>query len=107
VAAPVLQESDDGQLYTLTLDGAWRDAALGALRLALARATAQPRRLHLALRTDCSLDSAALGLLLLLYGHQSRTGMALSVATDSASLRRTMRHQNVDFLLLGLPGHVA
>jgi len=62
-AAPVLQESDDGHLYSLTLGGAWRDAALGELRAALARATAQPRRMHLVLREDCSLDSAALGLL--------------------------------------------
>jgi len=106
-AAPVLQESDDGQLYTLTLGGAWRDATLEILRVALARATAQPRRMHVVLRDDCSLDSAALGLLLLLYGHQSRTGMALSVDAGSASLRRTMRLQNVDFLLRGLPGSVA
>ncbi|GAA0431420.1 hypothetical protein GCM10009094_39950 [Massilia aurea] len=105
--APVLQESDDGQLYTLTLGGAWRDAALGILRTTLARATAQPRRMHIVLREDCSLDSAALGLLLLLYGHQSRTGMALNVDAGSASLRRTMRLQNVDFLLRGLPGSVA
>jgi len=105
-AAPVLQESDDGQLYTLTLGGAWRDTTLGILRTTLARATAQPRRMHVVLRDDCSLDSAALGLLLLLYGHQSRTGMALSVDAGSASLRRTMRLQNVDFLLRGLPGSV-
>jgi len=106
-AAPVLQESDDGQRYTLTLGGAWRDGALGELRTALARATAQPRRMHVVLRDDCSLDSAALGLLLLLYGHQSRTGMALSMDAGSASLRRTMRLQNVDFLLRGLPGSVS
>jgi len=103
----VLQESDDGQLYTLTLGGAWRDAALGALRVALARATAQPRRMHVVLREDCSLDSAALGLLLLLYGHQSKTGMGLRVDANSPSLRRTMRLQNVDFLLRGLPAPVA
>jgi len=106
-AAHVLNESDDGQLYTLTLGGAWRDAALGELRMALARATAQPRRLRVVLREDCSLDSAALGLLLLLYGHQSKTGLALSVDASSASLRRTMRLQNVDFLLHGLPDAVA
>jgi N-acetylglucosaminyldiphosphoundecaprenol N-acetyl-beta-D-mannosaminyltransferase len=106
-AAPVLNESDDGQLYTLTLGGAWRDAALGELRTALARATAQPRRIRVVLREDCSLDSAALGLLLLLYGHQSKTGLALSVNASSASLRRTLRLQNVDFLLQGLPGPVA
>jgi len=33
--------------------------------------------------------------------------MALSVAANSASLRRTLRLQNVDFLLRGLPGAVA
>ncbi|MEM8514926.1 N-acetylglucosaminyldiphosphoundecaprenol N-acetyl-beta-D-mannosaminyltransferase [Massilia sp. MP_M2] len=104
-AVPVLHESDDGGRYTVTLGGAWRLAALGELRLALARATARPRRIHVALRDDCSLDSAALGLLLLLYGHQSKTGNALSVDAASASLRRTMRLQNVEFLLQGLPGN--
>ena len=103
-AAPVLQESNDGQRYTLTLGGVWRAAALGDLRTALARATARPGRIHLALSDDCRLDSAALGLLLLLYGHQSKVGAALSVDAHSASLRRSMRLQNVDFLLQGLPG---
>jgi hypothetical protein len=42
-----------------------------------------------------------------LYGHQSKTGMALSMAASSASLRRTMRLQNVDFLLHGLTDAVA
>ena len=50
--------------------------------------------------------SAALGLLLL-YGHQSKTGMGLRVDANSPSLRRTMRLQNVDFLLRGLPAPVA
>jgi ABC-type transporter Mla MlaB component len=56
---------------------------------------------------DCSLDSAALGLLLLLYGHQSKVGAALSVHARGAALRRAMRLQNVDFLLQGLAGAAA
>ena len=94
----------DGRHYALTLGGAWHDAGLADLRAALARATAQPRQIHLELLADCNLDSAALGLLLLLYGHQSKTGAALSVQAHGAAVRRAMRLQNVDFLLQGLDG---
>lgn len=101
-AAPVLNEEDDGLAYVLTVDGAWHDAALGPLREALARATARRRQVRLMLQANCSLDSAALGLLLLLYGHQSKIGAALTVQAESAAMRRTMRLQNVAFLLQGL-----
>jgi len=56
------------------------------------------------LLADCSLDSAALGLLLLLYGHQSKVGAALTVHAEGAAVRRAMHLQNVDFLLQGLAG---
>jgi N-acetylglucosaminyldiphosphoundecaprenol N-acetyl-beta-D-mannosaminyltransferase len=103
-AAPVLSESDDGRHYTLTLGGAWHDAALAELRAALARATEKCRQIRVELLADCSLDSAALGLLLLLYGHQSKVGAALTVRAHGAAMRRAMHLQNVDFLLEGLTG---
>lgn len=106
-AAPLLTERDDGHLYTITLDGLWHDAGLDELRSALARATSRRREVRLELLADCSLDSAALGLLLLLYGHQSKAGAALSVKAHGASARRTMRLQNVEFLLQGLAGDAA
>jgi len=106
-AAPVLKEGDDGQIYAMTLGGAWHDAGLDELREALARATARRRDVRLDLLADCSLDSAALGLLLLLHGHQSRIGAGLAVRAESASVRRTMRLQNVSFLLQGLTGSTA
>jgi len=103
-SAPVLAERDDGRHYTVILGGAWHDAVLAELRRALARMTAQPRQIRVELLADCSLDSAALGLLLLLYGHQSKVGAGLTVHTQSAALRRAMRAQNVEFLLQGLAG---
>ena len=103
-AAPVLSERDDGRHYTLALGGAWHDAVLAELRAALAGATAQCRQIRVELLADCSLDSAALGLLLLLYGHQSKVGAALTVHAQGAAVRRAMRLQNVDFLLQGLAG---
>ena len=103
-AAPVLVERDDGRHYALTLGGAWHDAVLGDLRAALARTTARRRQIRLELLPDCSLDSAALGLLLLLYGHQSKVGAALTVHAQGDAMRRAMRLQNVGFLLQGLAG---
>lgn len=101
-APPVLVERDDGLHYALTLGGTWHDAGLADLRAALARTTARRRQIRLELLADCSLDSAALGLLLLLYGHQSKVRAALTVHAHGAAVRRTMRLQNVDFLLEGL-----
>jgi N-acetylglucosaminyldiphosphoundecaprenol N-acetyl-beta-D-mannosaminyltransferase len=106
-AAPVLHERDDGQHYALTLGGAWDDDVLAELRSALSRITKQRRQIHVELQADCSLGSAALGLLLLLYGHQSKVGAALTVNAESAAVQRAMRIQNVDFLLQGLAGSLA
>lgn len=106
-AAPVLHERDDGVHCALTLGGAWHDAVLTDLRAALARITAQRRHIHVELQADCTLDSAALGLMLLLYGHQSKVGAALTVNAESVAVRRAMRVQNVDFLLQGLAGVAA
>lgn len=103
-AAPVLHERDDGHHATLTLGGAWHDAVLADLRAALKRMTAQRRQIRVELLDDCTLDSAALGLLLLLYGHQSKIGAALTVHAQGTAVRRIMRLQNVDFLLEGLTG---
>ena len=43
-----------------------------------------------------------LGLLLLLYGHQSKHGAALHVSAGAAP-SRILRLNNVDYLLRGLP----
>ena len=106
-AAPLLTERDDGHLSTILLDGSWHDAGLDDLRGALARATSRRREVRLELLENCRLDSAALGLLLLLYGHQSKAGAGLTVHAHGASARRTMRLQNVEFLLQGLAGDAA
>ena len=107
VSPPLLYERDDGEHYALTLGGAWHEAGLDALRTCLGRTTARRRQIRLELLTDCSLDSAALGLLLLLYGHQSKVGAALTVHAQGAAVRRSMRLQNVEFLLEGLAEAVA
>lgn len=101
-AAPVLHESDDDQQDILTLGGTWHEPGLGGLRAALARTTARRRNIRVELVANCSLDSAALGLLLLLYGHQSKIGAALTVHAQGDATRRAMRLQNVEFLLDGL-----
>jgi N-acetylglucosaminyldiphosphoundecaprenol N-acetyl-beta-D-mannosaminyltransferase len=103
---PVLNERDDAQHYVLTLGGAWRDTALTELRLALARATDTWRQIRVELLDDCTLDSSALGLLLLLYGHQSKVGAGLTVQAHGAAVRRAMRWHNIEFLLHGLTGPV-
>lgn len=100
---PVLHERDDGQHYILTLDGGWHEAVLGEMRSALTRATMRRRPVRVELLPDCRLDSAALGLLLLLYGHQSKIDAGLVIDAQGSVTRRMLRLQNIDFLLEGLP----
>jgi len=96
---PTLAVSDDGAACRLTLGGCWTAGNLAPLRAALTAATASPRRISLDLGQVGTLDSAALGLLLLLYGHQSKTGAGFEVAAVSAPLRRRLRLQCADYLL--------
>ena len=106
-AAPVLHERDEGAHRVLTLDGAWRAEALAPLRAALARACDTARPVDVVLAANCGLDSAALGLLLLLYGHQSKLGASFTLRADGARARRTLRLHNVAYLAAGLPATVA
>ncbi len=101
---PVLSERTTGKQYVLTLDGSWHDGRLDELRTAFTRITVKRCPIHLELLPNCNLDSAALGLILLLYGHQSRIRAAFTINTHSDAMRRNMRLQNVDFLLQGLAG---
>lgn len=100
--APQLHSSDDGTHYKISLSGSWREAELAPLRQALGSATASPRAVSIDLSGVGTLDSAALGLLLLLYGHQTKIGAALKVSGAPAALQKRLRWHCADYLLQGL-----
>lgn len=87
---------------TLYLDGAWRDASLAPLRDALRILAEQETSVTLDLRTLLAVDSAVLGLLLLLHGHQSGRGFAMTVHGPTRRVVRAFVRHGADFLLAGL-----
>ena len=96
-----------GATVLLTLAGDWRQSGLAPLRAALSQATAQAADVSVMLEQAGVLDNAALGLLLLLYGHQSKIGRGLTLARAPAGLRRTLRHNCAEYLLTPLPSRAA
>lgn len=85
---PRLAIGRHGDSVTLTLGGEWHAARLESLRAALTEITAAPVDIVLDLDQVSGLDSATLGLLLVLFGHQSLQRRGFGVASASTAARR-------------------
>lgn len=83
----------------LRLSGFWGEAGLKPLREALADLNGRPRAVRLDLGGVSHLDSAALGLLALLRGHQLKHQQPLSFVGPSPTLRRRLAHFGACYLL--------
>ncbi|MYN42834.1 STAS domain-containing protein, partial [Duganella sp. FT109W] len=96
---PQLTLRRQGAQATLTLAGEWHAAQLAPLRAALTESTATPSDIVLELDQVSGLDSATLGLLLLLFGHQSRLQRGFRIASLSDAARRDLDLACVNYLL--------
>ena len=85
--------------HTIRLNGIWTEQTSAPLRQAMAQATAVPGDLRLDLLAVQSMDSAIVGLLLLLRGHYLRCGHGLEFIGVSADARRSLRLYGADYLL--------
>lgn len=86
----------------LTLAGDWTQANLDRLRAALDQHCQAPRDLVLDLSPLGRLDSAGLGLLALLRGHQIKHGRSLDVVPPRGRARAPFRHFAAETLLAPL-----
>jgi N-acetylglucosaminyldiphosphoundecaprenol N-acetyl-beta-D-mannosaminyltransferase len=105
--APVLRVTRDGAVTRLALAGDWLEPDLAPLRRAFTAATAEPGHIVLDLGDAGRLDSALIGLLMLLYGHQTKVRMGFSVAACSAPAARALRLARADYLLQPQPAQSA
>lgn len=96
-----VQQRRHGAGCRLTLGGGWHEERLAPLRAALFEATAEAGAIDVVLAEDAVLDHAALGLLTLLYGHQSKRGDGWRLSAPPA-LQRYLRRQGADYLLQAL-----
>ena len=87
------------QASMLTFSGTWHEADLQPLRAAFTELAKLPGDIELDLKDVTFVDSATLGLFLLLYGHQRRQQHKLVFRHVSAGLRRLFALHCVGYLL--------
>ena len=98
-AAGTLHLAELGHKRRLTLTGAWYADTLAPLRDALTSLTAVPGDVALDLGQASVLDAAALGLLMLLYGHQTKIGYGFAITAVSDPVRRALYLSCAEYLL--------
>jgi N-acetylglucosaminyldiphosphoundecaprenol N-acetyl-beta-D-mannosaminyltransferase len=88
-----------GDEFSIRLRGAWVRENLGPLRECFARASLAARNIRIDLEGVSYVDSAFVGLILLLSGHCRRQGRSFSLIRAGKAVRRLLRLSCVDYLL--------
>jgi N-acetylglucosaminyldiphosphoundecaprenol N-acetyl-beta-D-mannosaminyltransferase len=87
-----------GGREVIAMGGAWTASDRGRLQTAMAYAVAAGLPISFDLRELTYLDSAVLGTLMLLHGHQARRGRVLHLEGISAGARRLLRLHCAEFI---------
>lgn len=82
----------------LVLRGAWSETNLSPLRKVLTQIAALPRDVVLDLGEVSHVDCAFLGLCILLYGHQSKTGRQFRIERIHGRVRKIFKANCADYL---------
>lgn len=90
---------DRGTDVVIRLRGAWVVENLRPLRECFSREELAPRDIRLELEQVSYVDSAFIGLLMLLYGITKHRGRRLSIGNLQENVRRIFRYACADFLL--------
>jgi N-acetylglucosaminyldiphosphoundecaprenol N-acetyl-beta-D-mannosaminyltransferase len=93
-------DAGDGTVR-LILSGSWSKAELPLLQETLQLITAEPVDIDMDVAGLEQVDEAFIGSLMLLYGHQSKSGRAFRIFDPGPGLRRAFRLRCADFLLEG------
>ena len=98
-----LEVREGAQTFHLRLRGAWTRDGLGPLRYCLAKARDAGKDVGIDMREVTRVDSAALGLLMLLEGHQRSRGRGFAITSLPAGLRRVFDYHGADYLCSSVP----
>lgn len=99
VAAAQVSLLTEGNMCTITACGAWENSNLSSLRAAFASATETPSDIRVDFAGVTQIDSACIGLLMLLYKHQSKIGRNFEVTNTQPATRRLLRMFCADYLV--------
>lgn len=89
----------EGSHCRITLSGPWKHSCLSPLRVALTEATQFPTDITVDLRGVPYLDSAAIALLILLYGHQKKRNNDIRFEGATSPVRKILKAHCVEYLL--------
>lgn len=103
LAAARIETFTTANLASVQLAGAWGEANLRALRERLDDAFLAGRDVYVDMFGVSRVDSAFLGLLMLLYGYQRRQGRQLRIGPVQPAVRRSFRYSGAGFLLAARP----
>lgn len=91
----------EGPTYIVRLRGAWTLRNLGPLRNCFATAVLAAKDVKLEMGEVTHVDSAVVGLVVLLQGHQKKHGKQLLIVSVQEPVRRVIRYCCAEYLCLG------
>jgi N-acetylglucosaminyldiphosphoundecaprenol N-acetyl-beta-D-mannosaminyltransferase len=101
--AASLRLEKSGGVYALSFSGAWDQRNLAPVRIALQEAAEAKADIVLDFGDLAYADSAFLGLMLLAYGHQARTGRRLSINSLGKKMKSLLYFHGCEFLAESKP----
>lgn len=99
LVSAAIDSQDEGTEIVICLRGAWVQENLGVLREYFARPELTGRDVRLEMEGVTYIDSAFVGLLILLYGDRKRQGRRFSAGNSKVRVRRIFRCACTEFLL--------
>ena len=99
VSAAELHISLDGNNIFVVLSGDWTVRCLGPLREALSRIVLLQKNIVLDIASVDRIDSAFVGLIMLLYGYQKKIGRGMVLKSPGKSVSNYFRYCRAGFLL--------
>lgn len=98
LAMAVAETKEEGQQYVLHLRGAWTQRNIAPLRSCFSRAVMAGKDVKLQMDGVTYVDSAFVGLVILLQGHQKQRGRHLHMSSIPGPVRRVMKYCCAEYL---------
>jgi N-acetylglucosaminyldiphosphoundecaprenol N-acetyl-beta-D-mannosaminyltransferase len=93
-----MEASEEEQVYSVALHGAWTRANSAVLRWCFSQAVQAGKDVRLDMSAVSHVDSAFLGLVMLLQGHQQQHGRRLAMVSMPRPVQRVVRYCCAEFL---------
>ncbi|HEV8398075.1 MAG TPA: WecB/TagA/CpsF family glycosyltransferase [Vicinamibacterales bacterium] len=93
-----LEAREEDEVYAITLQGSWTRANIGVLRWCFSQAVQAGKDVRLDMTAASHIDSAFVGLVMLLQGYQQQHRRRLAIASVPRSVQRVMEYCCAEFL---------